>query len=219
MWLSHWDEGRLLTEPYLPTGSPMCFQLLCSPQIRKHRRASLGQSERMEKGRSPLPSPGPSGAAGQICAFKPPEMLKSMHEDVRTPALHQLKNTTEQPPPTSPNLGSAVTEFRGKQKGGGQWEQRGEMLLNQNHPAPLLWHCRAAQPSGATRDGQGNTNTESHPESAGAAPHRQIQPLGYCLTSKRKREIFIVSECIKVALGFVRDAEITKCCTRLLPTA
>lgn len=68
----------------------------------------------------------------------------------------------------------------------GQWERRGELLPSQSHPAPLLWHCGAAQPLGATRGGQGNRNTESHPESAGAAPHRKIQPLGYCLTSRRK---------------------------------
>lgn len=62
--------------PFLPPSGPMCFHLMCSPQIRKRLRASPVQSERMEKAN--LSQPWPSGAAGQICAFEPTEMLKSM---------------------------------------------------------------------------------------------------------------------------------------------
>lgn len=67
------------------------------PPDREALKSFLGPIRKDGKGQSP-PSPGPSGAAGQICAFELPEMLESMREDTRTPALHQPKDTTERPP-------------------------------------------------------------------------------------------------------------------------
>lgn len=106
------------------------------------------------------------------------------HEDTCSTSTKK-KNTTEQPP-RHPQTWVQLQWSLEESKRRGQQEQRGELLPSQRHPAPLPQHCGAAQPSGATRDGQGNANTESHPESAGAAPHRKIQPLGYCLTSRRE---------------------------------
>jgi len=53
---------------------------------------------------------------------------------------------------------------------------------------------------------------------SGAARAREYLASRLLFNQHKKREIFIVSECIKVALGFVRDADITKHFIWSLPT-
>lgn len=186
-------------------------QLLPSPHV-----SSLSQGPSGAQGPGALAQSQPSGTARLVLPIR--LIARARREDRAT------CSTLAKP---HPGRGSLPGSSCGRAGGAVEWElhpqppnQWGTCCTSSRAPRPSLPQPgrNLSSRSQPWEESHRPVQHKIHPSRQGCSA-REYFASWLLFNQRKEREIFIVSECIKVTLGFVRDMDITKHFIRSLPTS
>lgn len=210
-WVPNEGRGRELGKVKLPKGP--AAEMPHAQPLPSALVSSLGQGPSGAQGQGALAESQPSGTAGLVLPMR--LMPRAGREDGAT-----CSTSAEPQPAPGPLPGRRWPSWGAAGRGHPQPpNQQGNCCTSSRAPSPSLPQPGRNLSSGSQpwEESHRQIQHKIHPRWWGCSTREYFAP--WLLFNQRKeREIFIVSECIKVTLGFVRDVDITKHFIRSLPT-